>query len=76
MLLLTGDNFKLRPGRKVGRTIYVVIGDEASDSDLLIGMFDHPEIATEVCRRWNAFMEQQQQGTPPHHGLPYVPPKK
>jgi len=34
-----------RTGRKVGRTIYVQVGDGPSDGDQLIGVFDTPELA-------------------------------
>ena len=36
---------KWRTGRKVGRTIYVQIGDEPSNNDVLIGVMDTPELA-------------------------------
>lgn len=34
-----------RIGRKVGRTIYAMVGDEPSDDDILIGMMDDKMIA-------------------------------
>jgi hypothetical protein len=34
-----------RVGRKLGRTVYVQVGEEPSDDDVLIGMFDHPALA-------------------------------
>jgi hypothetical protein len=34
-----------RQGRKVGRTLYAVVGDEPSDDDVLIGVLDTPELA-------------------------------
>lgn len=34
-----------RVGRKVGRTIYAMVGDEPSDDDVLIGMMDSVELA-------------------------------
>jgi hypothetical protein len=34
-----------RVGRKVGRTIYLQVGDEPSDDDQLIGVMDTPELA-------------------------------
>lgn len=34
-----------RAGRKVGRTIYAMVGDTPSDDDELIGMMDTQEIA-------------------------------
>jgi len=36
---------KWRVGRKVGRTVYAQVGDEPSDNDLLIGVFDTKELA-------------------------------
>ncbi len=41
---------KLRTGRKVGRTIYVQLGDEPADTDPLIGVMDTPELADLVVR--------------------------
>lgn len=38
-----------RTGRHVGRTIYAQAGPEPSDSDLLIGVMDTPELAAEAC---------------------------
>lgn len=37
-----------RVGRKVGRTLYAMVGDEPSDDDQLIGMMDTPELARSV----------------------------
>jgi hypothetical protein len=34
-----------RIGRKVGRTIYAMVGSQPSDDDILIGMMDHENIA-------------------------------
>lgn len=34
-----------RTGRKVGRTIYLQVGPEPSDDDVLIGVMDTPELA-------------------------------
>jgi hypothetical protein len=42
-----------RTGRKVGRTIYAVTGQEPSDDDVLIGMMDTPELAAETCAAHN-----------------------
>lgn len=44
-----------RVGRKVKRTIYQQIGPDPSDDDVLIGMMDTPELASEVVRTRNAF---------------------
>ena len=37
-----------RTGRKVGRTVYVQLGDIPHDDDLLIGMMDTPKLANEA----------------------------
>lgn len=37
-----------RTGRKVGRTVYAVVGPEPSDSDVLIGVMDTPSLAREA----------------------------
>jgi ribosomal protein S27AE len=42
-----------RTGRKVGRTVYMQPGPEASDSDPLIGVMDTPELAAEACEAHN-----------------------
>ena len=43
-----------RTGRKVGRTIYVQVGDEPSDGDHLIGVMDTPELARQAADAVNA----------------------
>lgn len=43
-----------RTGRKVGRTVYLQTGPEPSDSDLLIGLMDTPELARTVVDAVNA----------------------
>jgi hypothetical protein len=43
-----------RTGRKLGRTIYAVVGLEPSDEDLLIGMVDEASIAAHICAVHNA----------------------
>lgn len=37
-----------RVGRKIGRTIYAVVGDKPSDTDVLIGMMDSRALAAEA----------------------------
>ena len=46
-----------RQGRKVGRTIYVQIGAEPSDHDILIGMMDSPELAQEAVSGHNLALD-------------------
>ena len=43
-----------RTGRKVGRTVYVQVGDEPSDGDHLIGVMDTPELARKAVDGVNA----------------------
>jgi hypothetical protein len=43
-----------RVGRKVGRTIYLQLGDQPGDTDLLIGMMDTPDLARRVVEAMNA----------------------
>jgi len=42
-----------RAGRSVGRTIYRMVGEEASKADVLIGMMDTPELAAQVASAVN-----------------------
>jgi hypothetical protein len=45
-----------RVGRKVGRTIYMIVHTEASDDDVLIGVMDSPEIAAEAVTAHNHYL--------------------
>lgn len=45
---------KWRTGRKVGRTIYLQVRDQPSDSDRLIGVMDSPQLAAEAVDAVNA----------------------
>lgn len=42
-----------RVGRKVGRTIYAMVGDEPSDDDQLIGVMDYPDVAADAVAAHN-----------------------
>lgn len=42
-----------RTGRKVGRTIYAMLGPEPSDTDPLIGLMDTAALAAEACASHN-----------------------
>lgn len=42
-----------RTGRKLGRTVYAVIGNEPSDGDLFIGIMDTPKLAAMVVEQHN-----------------------
>jgi hypothetical protein len=46
-----------RVGRKLGRTLYIMVGDEPSDDDQLIGMMDTEELAVMVQDVVNAHIE-------------------
>lgn len=45
---------KWRTGRKVGRTLYAMVADEATDYDILIGVMDTEELAADVVTAHNA----------------------
>lgn len=50
------ENHRWRVGRRVGRTIYALVSDDASqpsDTDLLVGVMDTPALATEAVRAHN-----------------------
>lgn len=42
-----------RQGRRVGRTIYTVVGEEADGGGWLIGIMDTPALAREACDAHN-----------------------
>jgi hypothetical protein len=44
-----------RTGRKVGRTLYVQLGEAPADRDPLIGVMDTPELAAMAVRAVNAY---------------------
>jgi hypothetical protein len=55
-LIATDDELRALPwrtGRKVGRTIYAVVGKEPSDRDVLIGMMDSALLAADVVMAHN-----------------------
>ncbi len=46
-----------RTGRKVGRTLYLQLGSDPSDNDVLIGVMDQPDyaaIVVEAVNEWAA----------------------
>lgn len=56
------DPYKLlalpwRTGRHLGRTVYAVVGDEPSDGDPFLGIFDSADIAAAVVVQHNAALE-------------------
>lgn len=53
--IIRPEEYHWRVGRKVGRTIYLVVNrdNEPSDADVLIGMMDTPELAAEAVRAHN-----------------------
>jgi hypothetical protein len=56
-------NQKWRVGRKVGRTVYVQLGEEPSDRDILIGLMDTPEIAELAVRGVNTLLSEMEPST-------------
>jgi hypothetical protein len=42
-----------RVGRKVGRTVYARVSGEPSDSDVLIGVMDHADLALDAVAAHN-----------------------
>jgi hypothetical protein len=50
---MSGGHDPWRVGRKVGRTIYMQLGEQPSDDDPLIGVMDTPELAAVVVRAVN-----------------------
>lgn len=48
------QEFPWRTGRKVGRTIYAVVGPTAGDPDILIGVMDTRALAAEAVAAHNA----------------------
>lgn len=51
-----------RTGRKLGRTIYAMLDEEASDNDVLIGMFDSPVVAEATVKLHNEWLEEREDG--------------
>jgi hypothetical protein len=52
--LLAPEKLMWRQGRKVGRTVYAMVGLLADDHDLLIGMFDTAKLAEAAVSAHNA----------------------
>lgn len=48
------ETCRWRVGRKLGRTVYAMVGESASDEDVLLGMMDTPELAAVVVNTHNA----------------------
>jgi hypothetical protein len=47
-----------RIGRKLGRTLYAMLGDEPSDHDVLLGMVDDPLLAEYIVAVHNARLDE------------------
>jgi hypothetical protein len=60
---------EFRVGRKAKRTIYVQLGDLASNDDTLIGIADTPEIAAVLIEGANELLRQRPAMTPEDLGL-------
>ena len=50
---------KVRTGRKVGRTLYLQVGEQSSDDDLLIGVMDTRKLGRLVAAAMNAYMRPE-----------------
>ena len=48
-----------RVGRKVGRTIYAMVGPRASDDDVLIGVMDSEALARDAVGAHNTRLTQE-----------------
>jgi hypothetical protein len=48
-----------RVGRKVGRTIYAMVGSEPSDLDMLIGVMDSEALARDAVSAHNTRLAQE-----------------
>lgn len=73
-MLLTA---RWRPGRRVARTLYAMVGDTPSDDDVLFGLVDSAELAARICRDHNLTLlfgipqDDADEGTPPSfHPVP------
>ena len=52
-------SMKWRVGRKLGRTIYAIAGDEPDDCDTLLGMMDTREVAEHVVYEHNRALSER-----------------
>lgn len=46
-----------RVGRKLGRTIYAIVGETPSEDDLLLGVFDEESVAQHIVDIHNKSLE-------------------
>lgn len=51
---------KMRVGRKVGRTLYLVGVPDDYQHDKIVGIVDTAWLAREVCYRWNLHLEESE----------------
>ena len=51
---------KWRPGRKLGRTLYLQVGDNPGYDDKLVGMMDTPELANLVIHAVNKHLAEME----------------
>lgn len=60
-----------RVGSHVGRTVYAQAGNEASKTDVLIGVMDTPELAARACEGHNHMLWRRRSGmTSPAMAVP------
>lgn len=55
---MTMIHLRWRQGRKLGRTLYAMLGDEPSDNDVLLGMVDDPLLAQYIVAIHNARLDE------------------
>lgn len=48
-----------RVGRKLGRTVYAMLGETPSEDDLLLGVFDEESVAKHIVDIHNANLERR-----------------
>jgi hypothetical protein len=51
--VLIAANARMRTGRKLGRTLYLAVGEDDSDDDLYVGTVDSVELALTIRDMWN-----------------------
>jgi len=57
--LVRYEKMRWRVGRRVGRTIYAVVGDQPGDHDPLIGVMDTKALAEAAVRAHNTELDHR-----------------
>lgn len=60
-MITSGDivGMRWRTGRKIGKNVYAIVGNEPSDDDIDIGRFDDPKVAAIAVLQHNNILELQ-----------------